>query len=147
MASIESLRPPDNGGSNYCIECGGQLRRTKAAGQPVREDHEPGCEAFSRALQVMRYAEELKRAASALKARGAFGGDRRRRRYLEKSAKELSTAACTDDVILAINRLTRQYETERQKGVKPAETVEMLLQASQALAQGKDPAPIPPGPK
>jgi hypothetical protein len=95
----------------------------------------------------MRYAEELNRTASALKGWGASGGDRRRRRYLEKSAKELSTAACTDDVTLAIASLAPRYEAERRKGTKPAEAVEMLLQACQALTQGKDPAPIPPAPK
>ena len=116
--------------------CGGDLRRTKAAGHPVQADHQPGCEVFSKAVQVMRYAEELGRAAAA-------GGDRKRRRYLQESAKDLSAAACVDDVVLAVNRLAFQYEKESQRGAKTSATAEMLMQACKALAQGKDPAPIP----
>jgi hypothetical protein len=86
----------------------------------------------------MLYVAELKRAASA--------GVDRRRRYLQKSAKDLTTAACTDDVVLAINRLARRYEDESQRGAKTDATAEMLMQACKALAQGQDPAPIPPGP-
>jgi hypothetical protein len=137
MASIEALRPADNGGGNYCIGCGGDLRRTKAASRPVQADHQPGCEVFSRAVQVMRYAEELGRAASA-------GGGLKQRRYLQGSVKDLSAAACADDVVLAVNRLAFRYENESQRGAKTGGTAEMLMQACKALAQGQDPAPIPP---
>jgi hypothetical protein len=139
MAAPFELRLPGNGGGNYCTGCGGHLYRTKDAGEPVEEDHEPGCEVFSRAVQVMLYVEQLKRAATA-------GADRRRRRYLQKSAKDLTTAACTDDVVLAITKLAHRYEKESQQGAKTGATAEMLMQACQALAQGQDPAPIAPGP-
>jgi hypothetical protein len=120
--------------------CGRNLRSTKATGKPQAKDHEEGCWVFSMAVQVMRYAQELERAASA-------GTDRRQRRYLQKSAKALFTAACVDDVRLAIRRLARRYEYESQQEATTGAIAEMLMRACLALAQGEDPAPIPPSPK
>ncbi len=40
-----------------CARCGGPLHHTKTKGQPRQEDHELGCEAFIRAIRVMRYVQ------------------------------------------------------------------------------------------
>ncbi len=98
-----------------------------------------GCEFFARADQVMRYAKELQQVASKPTAQDA---PRKVRRYLQKGAKEFSRAACADNPVLAVERLVRQYAVEYQKGSKQPAAVQMLMQACQALAQGKDPAPI-----
>lgn len=55
-----------------------------------------GCEFFHRAVQVMRYVYELEQAASELAGRQASRVDRRRK-YLQKSVKELAAAACSDN--------------------------------------------------
>lgn len=124
-----------------CGWCGGALYRTEATGQPQQRDHEAGCKFFSRAVQVMRYVQELELAASDAKGRGA---SRRSQQYLQKSVKELSAAACVGDPIRAIEILADVYAAKYEKGVKPAETAEMLMKAGRALAEGKDPAPITP---
>jgi hypothetical protein len=141
--------PPQPGGgppgpfrSNRCVACGGELSGTQATGRPQRDDHLPNCTVFDRALQVMRYAEELRRAASGATGRSVFRADHRQQRYLQKKAKELSAAACADGPALAVGRLARQYEGEHGKGGKEAAIAEILMQACMALAQGQDPAPI-----
>jgi len=82
----------------------------------------------------MQYVQELQRAAA------GSGG-----RYMRRSIKELSTAACAGDPVIAIATLARKYTGDVEKGIKQAGVAEMLNQACQALAQGKDPAPISPG--
>lgn len=141
--------PPQPGGgppgpfrSNRCVACGGELSGTQATGRPQRDDHLPNCTVFDRALQVMRYAEELRRTASETTGRSVFRADRRQQRYLQKKAKELSAAACADSPALAVGRLARQYEGEHGRGGKEAAIAEILMQACMALAQGQDPAPI-----
>jgi hypothetical protein len=131
--------PPDSFRSERCAQCLGALYRTKATGQPWQEDHEQGCEFFSRALQVMRYVKELKRAASEPESQSASRGERR---YLQKRVKEISAAACADNPILAISVLAHKYAAECETNTKRAKTADMLMQACQALVQGKDPAPI-----
>ena len=116
---------------NRCLWCGGSLYATKATGQPQQEDHEPGCKFFGTAVQVMQYANELKRASA------ASGG-----RYLRRSVKELSAAACASDPVRTITTLARKYSDDAKQGTKQAEVAEMLSQACQALAQGKKPAPV-----
>ena len=126
-----------------CARCGGSLYHTKAKGQPLPEDHEPGCEAFSSAIQIMRYADELTRSAP----RSALPWGHTRR-YLRANARKLSAAACASDPATAVGVLGDLYEAERQpngKRVKPPEEAEMaerLIRACQQLALGQDPAPI-----
>lgn len=125
-----SAAPPPFGG-NRCGWCGGSLYATKASGQPQPKDHEPGCEYFEIAVQVMQYVKELEQVSS------GWGG-----RYLRKSIKELSAAACGGGPPLAITTLAWKYGADAEKGGKRAEAAEMLSQACQALAQGKKPATI-----
>jgi hypothetical protein len=128
-----------------CARCGGPLFHTKTKGQPRQEDHEPGCEAFISAIQVTRYADELKRAASesAVAWRRTW-----RRKYLRANAQKLSAAACASDPVAVISVLGDRYEAECQpsgKRVKSPEQTEMaetLMRACQQLALGQDPAPI-----
>jgi hypothetical protein len=128
-----------------CARCGGPLSHTKAKGQPRQEDHEQGCEAFISAIQVMRYAGELKRAASAVAWDRAW-----RRRYLRANAQKLSTAACASDPVAATSVLADLYEAEcqpsgkRAKSPEKTEMAETLMRACQQLALGQDPAPITP---
>src|SRR5215813_6435621 len=126
--------PPPPFEGNRCLRCGGSLYATQAAGRPQQNDHELHCDFYERAVQVMQYAQELERAS-------ADSG----RRYMRKSVKELSTAACAGDPVRAIVTLAGKYAADAKKGIKEAEAAEMLNQACQALAQGKDPAPISPG--
>lgn len=129
-----------------CVRCGGPLRHTKTKGQPRQEDHDLGCEAFIRAIRVMRYVDELKRSASeSAVARGRAW----RRRYLRANAKKMSVAACESDPVAAISALGDVYEAECQARGKRAtpqktEMAEMLMLACQQLALGQDPAPITP---
>jgi hypothetical protein len=63
-------------------------------------------------------------------------------RYLRKSIKELSAAACAGDPVHSITILARKYGDDAKNSTKQAEVAQMLSQACQALAQGKKPAPI-----
>ena len=134
-----------------CAQCGEPLYHTKAKGKPRQEDHEQGCEAFIRAIRVMRYVDELNRSAS--ESRAAWGRNRRRRKYLRENAKKLSVAACESDPVAAIIALGDLCQAECQtpgQRVKLSEKTEMaetLMRACRQLALGKDPAPITPRPR
>jgi hypothetical protein len=131
-----------------CARCNGPLYRTKLKGQPRQEDHEQGCEAFIRAIRVVRYADELKHAASEPK-QGGWRTKRRWRKYLLESAKRLSVAACEPDPVAAVRDLSYQYQAECQARGIPAHTTpmaEMLMRACRRLALGEAPAPIVFGP-
>ena len=131
-----------------CARCKGPLYRTKLKGQPRQEDHEQGCEAFIRAIRMVRYADELKRAA-AEPNQGGWRGNRRWRKYLLDSAKKLSAAACEPDPAAAVRDLGHQYQAECQARGTPADRTrmaEMLMRACRRLAVGEAPAPIVPGP-
>jgi len=129
-----------------CAGCGGPLYHTKTKGLPRQEDHELGCEVFIRAMQVMRYVDELNRSAS--ESAAPWGQGRRRRKYLRENAKKLSVAACTSDPVAALELLAGIYEGEcetpgqRVKSPEKAEIAEMLMLACRQLAAGKDPAPV-----
>jgi hypothetical protein len=120
---------------NRCAGCGGELEDTKATGRPHREDHKPGCEYFDRAVQVMRFAEELQKVATEL----GRGSDRR---YLQKGAKDLSAAACASNPYRAARRLANEHKAEYEKGTKQAEAAEVLMKTCQALAGREDPASV-----
>jgi len=127
-----------------CAKCEGPLYRTKLKMQPRQEDHEQGCEAFIRAIRVMRYSDEVKRAASEPDQTGWLS-NRRRRKYLLENAKRLSAAACESDPAAAIRELGDQYQAECQsRGTSPqtTELAEMLMRACRRLAAGQAPAPI-----
>jgi hypothetical protein len=130
-----------------CARCKGPLYRTTGRGQPRQEDHEQGCEAYITAMRVMRYVEELKRAASQ-PDQGAWRSTRRRRKYLRTGAKEMSVAACQPDPAAAITALGDLYQAECQKRGTSAkvteltEMAEMLMRACRQLARGQHPAPI-----
>lgn len=127
-----------------CARCGGPLYHTKAQGQPRQEDHEQGCEGFTLAIRVMRYADEVKRTAS--KSAVIWG---RTWRYLRESAKKLSVAACASDPAAEVSALGDLYQAECQTPDKLSERTEMaetLMQACRELALGQDPAPITPRP-
>ena len=125
-----------------CARCRGSLFYTMAKGQPRQEDHEQGCDAFIKAIRIMRYVDELKRS-------GPESAETwRRRRYLRLSAKELSAAARNPDPVAAVSALGDSYEAEcqtpRKRGkVSPtAELAEALMRACRQLALGQDPGPI-----
>jgi hypothetical protein len=130
-----------------CVRCGGPLYHTKTKGQPRQEDHERGCEAFIRAIRVMRYVDELKQSASGSAAPWVRNW---RRRYLRENAKKLSEAACASDPVAALTALGDLFQAECQTPglrVKPpekTEMAEMLMQACRRLALGQDPEPITP---
>jgi hypothetical protein len=131
-----------------CARCEGPLYRTKLKGQPRQEDHEQGCEAFITAIRVVRYADELKRAASEPN-RGGWRRGRRRRKYLLENANKLSVAACEPDPVVAIRDLSDQYQGECQAPGTPDDTTrmaEMLMRACRRLALGEAPAPVVSGP-
>jgi hypothetical protein len=123
-------RAPRRSGGNRCGWCGGSLYATETTGRPQPGDHELGCKFFDTAVQVMAYVKELERVS-------AGSG-----RYLRKSIKELSAAACAGDPVHSIAILARKYGDDAKKSRKRAEAAQMLSQACQALAQGKKPAPI-----
>ncbi len=135
-----------------CVQCGGPLYHTKTKGHPRQEDHEQGCEAFIRAIRVMRYVDELKRSASESAVARGRTWRRRRRRYLRENAKKLSVAACESDPVAAISALGDLYQAECQTRGKRAklpeetEMAETLMLACQQLALGQDPVPITPPP-
>jgi hypothetical protein len=118
-----------------CARCGGPLHHTKAKGHPRQEDHEQGCEAFIRAMRIIRYVDELKRSAS--ESAGARGATRWRRKYLRES-----------DPVSAISALGVLYEAKCQTGGKRVDgaekmkMVETLMLACRQLALGQDPAPL-----
>jgi hypothetical protein len=91
---------------------------------------------------VIRYADELKQVAVEPNERRISRGDRRRREYLAKSAKELTTASCSANVSVALNSLLLQYKIKYLKNGQLAETAQMLMEACSALAQGIAPAPV-----
>jgi hypothetical protein len=131
-----------------CARCKGPLYQTKLKGQPRQEDHEQGCEAFIRAIRIVRYADELKRAA-AEPNQGSWRGNWRWRKYLLQNARKLSAAACEPDPVAAVRDLGSQYEAECQARGTPADTTrmaEMLMRACRRLARGEAPAPIVSGP-
>jgi len=127
-------------GSNRCAGCGGQLYGTQAKGEPYPGDHMPRCKFLDRALQVTRYVKKLEQVASESTSLDESGSDRRR--YLQKSAKELSAAARAADPESAVRVLGERYAGECRDGARQAEVAEMLSQACQALARGEDPPPI-----
>ncbi len=128
-----------------CAQCGGPLFHTKGKGQPRQEDHEQGCEAFIRAMRVMRYVNELKRSAS---ESAVTWGRTWRRRYLRQNAKKLSVVACESDPVAALKALGDLYQAEcqtpgrRTKVPEKTEMAETLMLACRQLALGKDPAPV-----
>lgn len=134
--------PPLNLYSNRCAVCGQSLRRTVLTGKPERQDHAQGCLNFGKALKVMRYVDGLVQAGSELKGPVKSRQDRIQREYLAKGAKELTAAACADDVVLALGKLRDRYAAERGLERAAAQIIEMLKQACEALVKGSDPAPI-----
>jgi hypothetical protein len=132
-----------------CARCKGPLYRTLGKGQPRQEDHEQGCEAYIKAMRIMRYVDELKRAAAQPGRRTR--DTRRRRKYLQTGAKEMSVTACQSDPEAAITALGDLYQAECQKPAKSAkvtertELAEMLMRACRQLARGQHPAPIASG--
>lgn len=131
-----------------CAQCKGRLYHTRLKGQPRQEDHEQGCQAFIKAIRVVRYADELKRAASEPN-QGGWRSNRRWRKYLLENAKKLSVAACEPDPAAALRDLSDQCEAECRAPGTPADTTrmaEMLMRACRRLAQGEAPMPIVSGP-
>lgn len=127
-----------------CAQCQGALYQTRLTGQPRQEDHEPGCQTFSTAIQVAQYAGELKQAGSQPN-QGDWRRNRRWRKYLHENAKKLSVAACESDPAATVGGLSNQYQAECQAPGTPADTTlmaEMLMMACQQLAAGEAPAPI-----
>ncbi len=127
-----------------CARCNGPLYQTKLKGQPRQEDHEQGCEVFIRAVRVIRYVDELKRAVSGPN-QGGWRASRRQRKYVLENAKRLSVAACEPDPSAALRGLGDQYEAESQARGMPADTTritEMLMRACRRLAVGEAPPPI-----
>ena len=127
-----------------CAKCKGPLYQTKLKGQPRQEDHEQGCQAFIKAIRVVRYADELRHAASEPN-QGGWRSNRRWRKYLLENAKKLSVAACEPDPAAAVRDLSDQCATECQARGASADTTrmaEMLMRACRRLALGEAPAPI-----
>src|SRR5215469_6084150 len=124
-----------------CARCDKPLYHTKAKGQPRQEDHQQGCEAFIRAIQVMRYVDEVKRSAS--ESAVAWGGTWRRR-YLRASAQKLSAAACASDPVAAISVLRDLYQAEcktrgnRAKSSEKTDLAKALMRACHQLVLGQD---------
>ena len=132
-----------------CARCNGPLYQTKLKGQPRQEDHEQGCEVFIRAIRVVRYVDELKRAASG-PGQGGWRDSRRRKKYLLENAKKLSAAACEPDPAATLRDLGDQYEAEGQaRGMSADMTqiTEILMRACRRLALGDAPPPIVLGPE
>jgi hypothetical protein len=118
-----------------CAQCQGGLHYTMLKGQPRQEDHELGCQAFSTAIRVVRYAGELKLAA-ARPDQGGWRSNRRWRKYVLQNAKKLSAA---------VRDLSNQYQAECQAPGRPAgltRMTETLMRACGQLALGEAPAPV-----
>jgi hypothetical protein len=97
-------------------------------------------------MRIMRYVDELNRAASGSRVGWGRTG---RRRYLRESAKKLTVAACESDPIAAISAVRDVYQAECQTRGKLSDQREMaetLMRACQQLVLGRDPAPITPAP-
>jgi hypothetical protein len=127
-----------------CAQCKGRLYHTRLKGQPRQEDHEQGCQAFITAIRMVRYADELKVAASE-PGQGDWRRNRQWRKYLLKNAKKLSVAACESDPAVAVHDLGNQFQAECQSTGTPAgttRTAEMLMRACRQLALGEAPAPV-----
>ena len=124
-----------------CVRCGGPLHHTMAKGHPRQEDHEQGCEAFIRAMRIMRYVNELNRSAS--KSAAAPGITSRRRRYLRKNAKKLTVAACAADPAAAIGALGDSYQAGGEKRREPADMADMLMLACRSWRWGRVQRPLP----
>jgi hypothetical protein len=127
-----------------CARCEQRLYYTKLKGQPRQEDHEQGCQAYITAMRVVRYADELKHAASE-PHQGGWRRNRRWRKYVLKNAKKLSVAACESDPPAAVRDLSNQYQAECQAPGTPAgltPMAETLMRACRQLAVGEAPAPI-----
>jgi len=92
----------------------------------------------------MRFAEDLQRTAAELEDQAASRTERRRYKYLQECAKELSTAACTPDPVAAVAELDEKYAAEFESGAEHAADAGMLSRACRALAIGEDPVPLPP---
>jgi hypothetical protein len=141
------LPPGQRGGTIKlvrCAQCDGRLYYTRLRGQPRQEDHEQGCQAFITAIRVVRYADELKQAASE-PGQGGWRSNRRRRKYLLGNAKKLSVAACESDPAAAVRGLGDQYQAECQAPGTTADTTqmsEMLMRACRQLALGEPTAPV-----
>ena len=129
-----------------CTRCGGSLFHTMAKGRPRQEDHEQGCDAFIKAIRIVRYVDELKRSGPG--SAGTWRRTRRRRKYLRLSVKELSAAARNPDPVAAVSALGDSYQAEcqtpgRRGKVSPTtELAEALMRACRQLALGQDPGPI-----
>jgi hypothetical protein len=131
-----------------CARCKGPLYQTKLKARPRHEDHEQGCQAFITAVRVVRYTDELKRAASEPN-QGGRRSNRRWRKYLLENAKKLSVAACESDPVAAVRDLSNQYQAECRVPGMSADTTrmaEMLMRACRRLVLGEAPAPIVSGP-
>jgi len=127
-----------------CARCKGRLYHTRLKGHPRQEDHEQGCQMFIIAMRVVRYADELRQAASG-PTQGDWRRNRRWRKYLLSNAKKLSAAACESDPPAAVRDLGHQYQAECQAPGTPADVTRMaeaLMRACRQLAQGEAPAPI-----
>jgi hypothetical protein len=127
-----------------CAQCQGRLYYTRLKAQPRQEDHEQGCQAFITAIRTVRYADELKQAASEPDQSG-WRRNRRWRKYLLKNAKMLSVAACESDPPTAVRNLSDHYEAEGQAPRTRADVTRMaetLMRACRQLAVGEAPAPI-----
>ena len=122
--------------SDRCACCGGVLSQTQVTSQPQAIDHLPDCKYYAIAVKVARYAKEVERVTSEATGRGSSG--RHPRRYMQKSAKDLSAAACAPNPRVAIKKLAKRYE----KDIRKAEVAETLMRACQALARSEDPTSI-----
>jgi hypothetical protein len=92
----------------------------------------------------MRFAEDLQRTATRPEGRAASRSERRRQRYLQERVEELSDAACAADPEDEVARLGKKYTNVFEKGGEHAEDAGILSEACFALANGKDPARLPP---
>jgi hypothetical protein len=132
-----------------CARCKGRLYQTKMKNQPRQEDHEQGCQAFITAVRVLRYADELKRAASE-PDQGGWRSNRRWRKYLLENATNLSVVACGSDPVAALRDLSDKYQAICEAPGTRADATrmaEMLMRACRRLALGEPPAPVVSGPE
>jgi intein-encoded DNA endonuclease-like protein len=88
----------------------------------------------------MRFAEHLRQTATESGGRVASRSERRRQRYLQERAEDLSNAACATDPENEVAKLGKKYAREFEKGGEHAEDAGILSKACLALANGEDPA-------